>query len=137
MALGEFPSLSEINTELSTTNKSLSECINLAGKSGTWTRQSNFSYYGASGSLDLTIMETGAYPFGEDVETEVTASGAWHISDDGGLTISPTSGDGNHNTVTVEVPPNETGSEQQFSIIFVLDSDNAITRTMTIYQDPQ
>lgn len=55
MALGTLPSLTEINTELSQTGQSLASCIAIAGKTGVFTKQSDFAnYYKPRKSVSMT-----------------------------------------------------------------------------------
>lgn len=45
MALSNTPKLSEINVELGLTNNTLVQCIASAGKTGIWSKQSEFALY--------------------------------------------------------------------------------------------
>ena len=66
MALGlsSTPSLTEINSELGTTGQSLVTCIANAGKTGVWTKQSDFAGYSKIVPVDSVTVSPTSMNFG-------------------------------------------------------------------------
>lgn len=96
MALGEFPSLTQINTEIGTSGQSLSTCIANVGMTGTWDRQSDFAFYL---HLFLTVDESSLAfdDTGAPTQTfNITSNVSWTITKtDSWILTSLTGGSGN------------------------------------------
>lgn len=134
MALSSTPSLTEINTELGTTGQSLVTCIANAGKTGVWTKQTDFANYSA-GSISINPNNILNIPsFGQTVGTVVTSSSAWSYSTIPSwvsiLNGSGVSGD----SFTINVSYNGTGSTRFATIIIWLTSDHSIFSEFSISQ---
>ncbi len=81
MALGSLPSLTEINTELGTSGQKLSTCIDNAGKTGTWGKQSDFSEYS---HLYLTVNKSAIGFDDAGIPSQsftITSNTNWTVSD--------------------------------------------------------
>ncbi len=111
MALSSTPKLSEINTELGTTNQRLSICVENAGETGVWDRQSNFAGY--SNIQTISINPDWILFTAQGIQSEtitVTASAPWSIDSSTiptWLTIS------NVTSTTFEVVPDDSGGNAQ------------------------
>ncbi len=135
MALSSTPSLTEINTELGVTGKSLSECIALAGKTGTWTKQSDFAGYSAD-SISINPASVDIDHTIQTVGTTVTSSSDWEINT---LTVPSwvaiiTGSGSSGNLCDMAVDYNDTGAPRTANIEIRLISNNTIKTIFTISQ---
>jgi len=135
MTLGSTPSLTEINTELGTTGQKLSTCIANAGETGMWDRQSDFAGY------SHTYVETDPstiVALGNDTSTvtNITSSSNWeHYGTPPSWVTSVTSSgsSGQNANVVIETNP---GGQRIATLTFRLISDNSVTNTFEITQQP-
>lgn len=95
MALSSTPTLKQINTELGLVNQSLSACISAAGKTGVWTKQTDFAGY----STAYLSVNYNSFVFSSAFGSKtlaVTSNTTWSVSDNTSwISISGASGSGN------------------------------------------
>ena len=106
MALSSTPSLTQINAELSVINQSLSQCIALAGKTGVWTKQTDFAGYSAA----YLFVNYSSFVFSSAYGSKsctITSNTTWSVSDNQSwISISGASGSGNDTfTITCQTNP--------------------------------
>ena len=78
MALGQYPSLTQINTELGTTGQKLSTCIANANKTGTWDRQSDFAYYSHITLTAFSLSDDYEYSWQDACDAGFIYLTRWH-----------------------------------------------------------
>jgi hypothetical protein len=134
MALSSTPTLTEINTELGTSGQSLATCIDNAGMTGTWDRQSDFAGYSAS-YFTMTQSSMSFLLAGTPSQTlNIVASGAWTLTKDFWINIAEgLTGSGNA-SLTITCDSLGSGSREG-SIDGDLDSDPTKSDSCTISQN--
>ena len=136
MALGQYPSLTEINTEIGISGVSLAGCILAAGKSGTWDRQSQFAYY-SHASIIVTPSSVTVGGFITTTIATIAASSAWEqfgVLPSWINSVNPTSGTGT--TCNIYFDQNESGDPRVGAVWFRLQSDTGVTDSILITQSP-
>lgn len=132
MALTSTPTLTQINAALSTSGKSLSQCIALAGKTGTWAMQSNFAYFVAQYLSVSPTSSINLTAFGQTTEFTITSNISWTAAESvTWLTLSATSGTGNK-TVNVNVVQNFNTIPRNTTITI---TSSLGSKYITIYQE--
>lgn len=109
MALGSTPTLSQIKTELGSSNNSLTCFIAEAGKTGVWNKQSDFAGYShAYLTINPTYTTVASTP--DTHSFSISSNSSWTISESEAwiFGVSPTSGSGNA-TINYNVGLNKGG----------------------------
>lgn len=88
MALGEFPTLIEINTELGTSGQSEVTCIDNAGQTGVWDRQSDFAFYTFAKFFPIDLTADKAQLNDQDSDWSILRGSTTNIVGDGCLIAS-------------------------------------------------
>jgi len=143
MALGATPSLTQINTELSTTAQSLITCISNAGKTGTWTKQSDFANYSAFVNYVNPTSTTHDYTGKAGVYLCTLYSNAsWTVSSDIGLWLTGITDTGTANQSGTPIYGNYSSNSSATRagiVTFTVGSDSvtlAVTQTAQLGGEP-
>jgi hypothetical protein len=133
MALGPTPTLQEINTELSTSGKSLRDCILLAGKTGLWDRQSDFANFASAFIEAVPDTFNNVSYNANSVSSQINSSGTWTASTAYSFitVVNSTGSDGD--TLNIDIADNPSGIRDGI-VQIKLDADNTVNTSIYISQ---